>query len=186
MLADGERRNGLRRSVAEVGVEPVAAVARPEAGVDAQLHQVGQPADVLLSAVRLAARQRPELVEVDRLLAVRLQVGVDEGDVAELVVGVVVDVLVHVLVQHLDGLGIGVVPAAARHLAVLDARELVVLLPEIGLDDLGGSQESEDRGVSLGEGAAMGNGMGLLRMALLRKDICRLDYQPAHRRGSNP
>ena len=166
MLADGERRDGLRQLVAEVGVEPVAAVARPEAGVDAQLHQVGQPADVLLSAVRLAARQLPEPVEVNRLLAVRLQVGVDEGDVAELVVGVVVDVLVHVPIQHLHGGGIGGVPGAARHLAVLDAGELVVLLPQIRLDDLGGSQELEDRGVSLGEAAAMDPGM-----ALLRKDI---------------
>ena len=84
----------------------------------------------------------------------RLQVGVDEGEVADLVVGVVVDVLVHVLVQHRDRLGIGGVPAAAGDFAVLDAGQLVVLLPEIRLEDLGRSQETENRGIAFREAAA--------------------------------
>ena len=134
MLTDGEVRDGLRKGVAEVGVLRIAAVARPEAGVDGQLHQVGEPSD-LLRAGRLAARQGAELVQVDRFRAVRLQVGVDEREVADLVVGVVVDVLVHVLVQHRDGIVVGRVPAAAGDFAVLDAGELVVLLPQIGLDE---------------------------------------------------
>jgi hypothetical protein len=78
MLAAGEAGDGVWENVAEVGVLRVAAVARPEAGVDRQLHQVGQPSD-LLGAGRRAARQGAELVEVDGLLAVHLQVGVDEG-----------------------------------------------------------------------------------------------------------
>ena len=86
---------------------------------------------------------------------VRLQVGVNEGEVADLVVGVVVDVLVHVLVQHRDRLGVGRVPASAGDFAVLDAGELVVLLPQIGLDDLGRSQEAENRRVSLRKTAAL-------------------------------
>src|SRR6266576_6733142 len=59
------------------------------------------------------------------------------------------DVLVHVLVQHRDSVVIGRVPAAAWDLAVLDARELVVLLPDIGLDDLGRGEEPENRRVAL-------------------------------------
>jgi hypothetical protein len=74
----GEAWDGIREDVAEVLVQRVAAVARPEARVDGQLHQVGQPSD-LLRAGRLATRQGAELVQVDRLRAVRLQVGVDEG-----------------------------------------------------------------------------------------------------------
>jgi hypothetical protein len=144
--------DGLRQGVAEVGVLRVAAVARPEARVDGQLHQVGQTPDLLRAGGR-AAGQGAEPVQVDRFRAVRFQVGVDEGGVRDLVVGVVVDVLVHVLVQHLDRLGVVRIPASAGDFAVLDARELVVLLPEIGLDDLGGGQEAENRRVALGEAA---------------------------------
>ena len=64
MLPGSEAWDGLREGVAEVGVLRVAAVARPEAGVDGQLHQVGEPSD-LLRAGRLAARQGAELVQVD-------------------------------------------------------------------------------------------------------------------------
>jgi hypothetical protein len=54
--------------------------------------------------------------------------------VALLIVGVVMDVLVHVLVQHRERRGVGRVAASARNLAVLDAAKLVVLSPEIGLE----------------------------------------------------
>ena len=48
-------------------------------------------------------------------------------------------------------LGVGGVAAAARDLAVLDAAEFVVLLPEVGLEDFGRRQKPEDRLVTLGE-----------------------------------
>ena len=67
---------------------------------------------------------------------------------ALLVVGVVVDVLVHVLVDDGERLGEGAIPPAARDLAVLDAAEFVVLLPEIGFEQLCGGEELENRGVS--------------------------------------
>ena len=152
-LPCAEARDCLRERVAEVGVLRVAAVAGPEAGVDGQLRQVGETSD-LLGAGRLAARQGAELVQVDRLCAVGLQVGVDEADVAHLVVGVVVDVLVHVPVQHLDRVRVVRIAASAGHFAVLDAGELVVLLPEIGLDDLGRSEEPENRRVAVGQATA--------------------------------
>ena len=152
MLADGQVWDGLRQGVAEVGVLRVAAVARPEAGVDRELHQVGEPPD-LLRAGRLTARQSAELIQIDRVRAVCCQVGVDEGEMGDLIFGVVVDVLVHVLVQHRERLGVGRVPASAGNFAVLDAAELVVLLPQIGFDDFCCRQESENGRVSLRETA---------------------------------
>jgi len=80
-----------------------------------------------------------------------LQIRVDKGGVAVLVIGVVVDVLVHVLVQHCDRLGVGRVPASTWHFAVLDPAELVVLLPQVGLENLGRRQELQNRDVALAE-----------------------------------
>ena len=156
VLSHGQVRDGLRQAVAQVRVLRVAAVARPPAGVDGQLHQVGQPAD-LTRAGRLAAGQRAELVQVDGVRAVRRQIRVDEVRVALLVIGVVVDVLGDVLVQHREGPGVGPVPGSARTLAVLDPAELVVLLPQIGLEQLRRSQELENGHVTLGE-ATIGGG----------------------------
>ena len=150
-LPRGEAGDGLREGVAEVGVLRVAAVARPVARVDGELHQVGEPSDPCCAG-RLAAGEGAERVEVDRLLTARPQVGVDEVGVALLVVGVVVDVLVHVLVDDGERLGVRPIAASAGDLAVLDAAELVVLLPEIGFEQLSGGEELENRSVSRREG----------------------------------
>ena len=105
----------------------------------------------------LAAGQGAERVQVDRFRAVRPEICVDEVRVALLVVGVVVDVLGEILVQHRQGPGVGLVPASARAFAVLDPAELVVLLPQIGLEELRRSQELQNGHVALGE-AAIGGG----------------------------
>ena len=63
---------------------------------------------------------------------------------ADLIVGVVVDVLVHVLVQHRKGSGIGRIPGSPWDFVVLDSAEFVVLLPQIGFDDFCCRQESEN------------------------------------------
>ena len=63
MLPNRQSWDGLREGVAEVGVQRVAAVARPEARVDGQLHQVREPSD-LLSAFRLTARQSTKLIQI--------------------------------------------------------------------------------------------------------------------------
>ena len=136
--------------VAEVGVFGVAAVARPPARIDGQLHQVGEPPD-LLRAGGFAARQRGEFFEVDRVGTTRFQVRVQEREVRELILGVVVDVLRHVFVEHFQRRGVRRTAASARNLAVLDAAELVVLLPEVGLQDLRGRQKPQDRGIGLAE-----------------------------------
>ena len=53
---------------------------------------------------------------------------------SDLIIGVVVDVLIHVFVQHREGLGVGWIASAARNFRVLDAAEFVVLDPKVGLD----------------------------------------------------
>ena len=112
----------------------VAAVARPPTGIHGKLHQVGEPSD-LLGASCLTARQSAKLIQIDGLGPFRSQIGVKEREVGDLIVGVVVDVLVHVLIEHLKGLGVGWIPGPSWDFAVLDAAEFVVLLPQIGFED---------------------------------------------------
>ena len=54
--------------------------------------------------------------------------------VSDLIIGVVVDVLIHVFVQHREGGGVQWVASSARDFGVLDATELVVLDPKVGLE----------------------------------------------------
>jgi hypothetical protein len=83
-----------------------------------------------------------------------------------------VDVLVHVLVQHSHGVVIGRVAGAAGNFAVLDPGELVVLLPDVGLDDLGRGEKAENRFVALGESPTCGGGR-------------RVGQEPARAQSSN-
>src|SRR6266436_6298386 len=78
----------------------------------------------------------------------RSQIGVNEGEMGDLIVSVVVDVLVHVLVQHRERLGVGRIPGPAGDFVVLDSAELVILLPQISFDDFCCRQESENVRVS--------------------------------------
>ncbi len=67
------------------------------------------------------------------------------------VFGVVVNVLRHVSVQDFERLGIETAAAAARNFAVLDAAQFVVLLPEIGLENFGSCQKTQDGDVADGD-----------------------------------
>jgi hypothetical protein len=108
----------------------------------------------LVDARSGAASERAERIEADgrrarnALALEEREVGVEEAHVAELVVGVVVDVLRHVAVEVEDRRGVERIAAAPRHFSVLDATELVVLLPEVALDDLDRGQEPQKRDVS--------------------------------------
>src|SRR5438067_3599265 len=125
------------KAVAEIGVAAAAAVARPPSCVDSQLHQVRESLDAPC-AMRLAASERSETVEVDGLPATRGEVAVYEREVGELVLGVVMDVLRHVRVQNGQCLFVRLVPVAAGNLAILNTTEFVVLLPQICLENLSG------------------------------------------------
>src|SRR5882724_1027124 len=54
------------------------------------------------------------------------------------------NVLIHVPIELIDGRSVIRTPAATRDLGILDAAEFVVLLPEIGFDDLGCSEPAQD------------------------------------------
>jgi len=54
--------------------------------------------------------------------------------VSDLVIGVVVDVLIHVFVQHRERRGVEWIACSARDFGVLDAAEFVVLDPKVGLE----------------------------------------------------
>jgi hypothetical protein len=132
MLPDSQGRDNVGKRRTKIRV-PTTAVPRPPARVDRQLHQIRETAD-LIGAGRLTARQRPERVQIDRLGAFRHQVRVDELRVADLVVGVIADVLRHVAVED------GERRRVTRRRRV-DAAQFVVLLPQISLDELGGGKE---------------------------------------------
>jgi hypothetical protein len=133
----------------EIGVVVVAAIAGPETGVDIEVHQVRKPSD-LCGPDRFTAGQIGKLIEVDRVSADRLQVGVDEGKVALFGVSVVVDVLRHVDVKDLQRSHVERAAALDPVLfGILGSSEFGVLLPQIGLEDFRSSQELRDGDVTL-------------------------------------
>jgi len=103
-----------------------------------------------LSAGCLAAGQSSKLLKIDRLRPLSCQIRVDEIEVGELIVGIVVDVIGHVVINRLQGFGVSFVPASAGDLVILNSSEFVVLLPKIGLENFGCSKESEDRNIAFG------------------------------------
>ena len=77
---DAVQRDRLGESCAEVGIRG-AAIANVPTGVDIQLHQIGEPSYVG-GRPGFAALQSAELVEVDRIGALRFQISIQEGRVA--------------------------------------------------------------------------------------------------------
>src|SRR5579863_602924 len=146
---------GLREGkFGKIGVIGGAAVAGPEAGVDGEIHQVGEAAKVA-RARGFAAGQVGEWRKVNRLGADGFEVGVNESLVTQLVVGVVVNVLRHVAVENLQrSLVIGAAAADARLFGVLDSTEFGVLDPQIAFKNFRGRQKAEDGNVALGDGRA--------------------------------
>src|SRR5438132_2476793 len=153
MLTRRDRRYGLRKRVVErrIGVFCAASVARPPTRIHGELHEIGQPLLGPVCSGRLAARQLSEALEADRRATVRRQVAVDEAEMRELILGVVVDVLSHVSIELCERIRVGLVSSPAGYLAVLNATQLVVLLPEVGLENFERGKESENCSVALRE-----------------------------------
>ena len=139
MIPDG---NCLREGRAKIGVL-LASVSRVPAGVHIEPQEVGEPAD-LLGPGRRAAWQRSKRVEVDWLRAFRLQIGVQEGRMAQLIIGIVADVLGHVTIEILKCSLVGRISSCG-------SPQLVVLLPQIALDEFGRRQKSQDCNVASGK-----------------------------------
>jgi hypothetical protein len=74
-----QARNCWWERVPEIGVLGAAALPCPSAGVDCELHEIGEPSDVL-SIGRFAARQRAKLIQIDGIRALCNQVRVDERE----------------------------------------------------------------------------------------------------------
>src|SRR5689334_715210 len=70
-LPGAQPRDSLREGVSEIGVLGVTAVAGPPTGVHAELHEVGEPSN-LLGTRGFTTRQGAELVQVDWLRTLRL------------------------------------------------------------------------------------------------------------------
>ena len=69
----------------------------------------------------------------------------------EFIVGVIMDVNGHVLIEHIERFSERWISASARFFAVYDSAEFVVLNPEIGLENFRGGGESEQGGITFGE-----------------------------------
>ena len=113
-----------------IGIFHAAAVPGVPTRVHRELHEVGDPAD-LIGPSGATARQGAKLIEVDRVRTLGSQVGVQEVTVAELIVGIVMDVLRHVGIKVVEGGGIGRTPPGRQSgdFAVLDAAKFSVLQP---------------------------------------------------------
>src|SRR6266581_2264837 len=94
MLTSGQVRDRILKRTSEVGILCIAAVACPPSRVNGELLQIGEPA-VLWHAGYPAGWQNGEVAQIDGLRALRCQIIVEKLMMADLVVGVVGDVLRH-------------------------------------------------------------------------------------------
>src|SRR5689334_21210650 len=91
------------------------------------------------------------------MCALRNQVRIEEGEVTDLIIGVVVNIYEHVLIEIVQRFGIGRISASAWNLFILDTPKLVVLLPEIRLQNLKCSEEPQNVDIALGDCGASGS-----------------------------
>ena len=120
----------------KIRVMPVVAVARPPTGVDGKLGQVGEPMSDLgwIDSRRGATHQSAKRVQICRTPSPGDQVRVEELVVSDLIIGVVMDVVSHFILNNLQGLDISWIASAAWDFGVRDAAEFVVLNPKVGLE----------------------------------------------------
>ena len=140
VLVYAQSRYGLRKDVVwtKIRVMLVIPIARPPAGVDSELRQIGEPLSdqMLVDALRDAAHQSPKRIEICRSRSLRDQIGVEELVMIDLIMGVVMDLVSHFILNNLQGLSVVFVPGSAWDFVVLDAAEFVVLDPKVGLEQL--------------------------------------------------
>src|SRR6266480_3574247 len=134
----------------KIRVMAVVAVARPPAGINRELRQVGEPSpdQVPISSPCNTAPQPPKRIEICRSRSLGNQVRVEEGVVSNLIIGVVMDVVSHFILNNLQGLSVAWITSAAWDFGVLDAAEFVVLDPKVGLKYLQRRWEPEQGCVS--------------------------------------
>ncbi len=82
------------------------------------------------------------------------EIRVEKVLVGELIIGVVVDVLGHVRVEHFKSSGVRWIPGSAWHFVVWNSPEFVVLHPKVGLENFRCGCEPEQSRVARSEAAA--------------------------------
>jgi hypothetical protein len=76
--------------------------------------------------------------------------------VSELILGIIVDVLGHVRIELNNSILVNCNWSSARYFAVWDSSELVILDPEIGLENFGRGSKPEQSGIAFGQSVFVG------------------------------
>src|SRR5262245_13939507 len=113
----------------KIRVKAVVAITGPPAGIDGKLREVGEPMSdlVRINSRRSATHQSAKRVQICRTPSPGDQVRVEEPVMSDLIIGVVMDVVSHFILNNLQGLNIGWIASAAWDFGVRDAAEFVVL-----------------------------------------------------------
>src|SRR6202171_2153398 len=130
-----QARDCVREHCAEIGIGGTA-VAGPPASVHCQLPEVCEPPDLLGSRCR-AAGKGSERIQIDTPFTFRMKVCIKEVNVTLFIVGIVGDILRLVAIADFKRTYV----AGRRR---IDSSKLRVLLPEVGFNNLGGSQKLPD------------------------------------------
>jgi hypothetical protein len=80
---------------------------------------------------------------------------VEKREASDLIVGIVVNILREVFVQHFKGSSVSWIPSFPWDFVILDSPEFVVLYPKIGFEDVDCCRQPEQRGVSLSQPPAL-------------------------------
>ena len=135
--------NGLRERSSEVRIRG-AAIPDIETGIDVEMHEIGQTADVL-SAGCAAALEVAEGIEVDRIGTFGFEIGIEKGGVTDFIERVAGDVLRPVPVEVLQGQLIWILGPAG------DATQFGILRPQIGFDQFGCGDETQNGNIAVSE-----------------------------------
>jgi hypothetical protein len=92
----------------------------------------------------LAALQRSELVQADRLCAPVDKIRIDKSRVTDLVVGVVMDILREVSIDFSQLFGVDPISVSAWNFAVWNSSQFVVLSPKVGFKKLSCRKELQN------------------------------------------
>ena len=138
----------------EIWVVIAAAISRVPTRIQRQLHQVRE-ARFAARSRGTAAWQSTKALQVDGIGAFGHQISIQEVLVRELVIRVVVDVLRKIVVDCFKLLRIRFVATSTWNFAVLHSRQLVVLHPEICLQDFCCGSEPEQRGITFCQSSPM-------------------------------
>src|SRR5262249_3790644 len=122
----------------------------PPAGINRKLGQVSETTSdsVRINAGRGAAHQCAKRTEVYVCRSLGGQISVEELVMSDLIIGIVMDVVLHLILNKLQRVCVGLVSSAARNFAVLDAAQLVILDPKVSLKYLQRRHESKQCRVS--------------------------------------